>query len=100
MPTACGKLPNRSPRLGQTTILLVARREDRLAWLIGAPAAGGEYDELFPRLKDLLLPIIDGKGGGRAPFWQGSGTRTDKADAMLTAFSRAVTESDPKSTDS
>lgn len=41
-------------------------------WLI---AASGEDVINFNRVKDDLLPIIDGKGGGRPPLWQGVGNK-------------------------
>jgi alanyl-tRNA synthetase len=61
---------------------LVSKMEGRLFWSAGAP---GGLSDLKPAL-DELLPLIDGKGGGKIPLWQGVGGRVDGAEEFLAAF--------------
>ena len=64
---------------------LVNRDGDRLHWTIGlAPGSGLAFDTV----RDELLPLVDGKGGGKPPIWQGIGTRPEGAQAFLAAFRR------------
>lgn len=53
---------------------------DRLLWSIGCSEG---MDFPFNEVKGELLSIIDGKGGGRPPLWQGTGSKPDAADAFL-----------------
>lgn len=67
------------------TACLTNRLGDQLQWsIVIAPGAGVEFGDL----RDALLPLIDGKGGGKPPIWQGMGTRPDTAGAFLAAFKR------------
>lgn len=62
---------------------LVNRSDGRLHWSIGlGPGSGLAFDAM----RDELLPLIDGKGGGKPPIWQGIGNRPDGAQAFLAAF--------------
>ncbi len=62
---------------------LVNHAEGRLQWSIGiAPDSSVALDDLR---KDFL-PIIDGKGGGKPPIWQGIGTKADGVDEFLARF--------------
>ena len=62
---------------------LVNRSEGRLQWSIGiAPDSSVALDDL----RGDLLPLIDGKGGGKSPIWQGIGTKADGVDAFLARF--------------
>jgi alanyl-tRNA synthetase len=40
----------------------------------------------FAEFREKCLSLIDGKGGGRGPLWQGSGGSPGKADEFLKAF--------------
>ena len=35
---------------------------------------------------NALLPVIEGKGGGKAPIWQGVGEKPDAAEEFLAGF--------------
>lgn len=64
---------------------LVLRDGDRLSWSIGlAPGTRLTFNEM----RDELLPLIEGKGGGKPPIWQGIGNRAERAQAFLAAFRR------------
>lgn len=67
----------------RVAICLVNVSEDKALWSIGC-----SEDMQFPfdEIKDELLAVIEGKGGGRHPLWQGSGQKTDKIDAFLATF--------------
>ena len=44
----------------------------------------------FESVRGELLPIIDARGGGRRPIWQGVGTRVEQAPAFLERFRELV----------
>ncbi|MCP5048822.1 MAG: hypothetical protein GY940_16745 [bacterium] len=52
----------------------------KLRWSIGCSS---RVDFDFNRVKGELLPVIDGKGGGRYPLWQGSGSKPEAAGDFL-----------------
>jgi alanyl-tRNA synthetase len=56
---------------------------DKLQWSIGV-----SEDITFPfdEIKAELLTIIQGKGGGRSPLWQGTGLKPGDAAAFLAKF--------------
>jgi alanyl-tRNA synthetase len=56
---------------------------DRVLWSIGC-----SEDAIFPfnDVKKELLPIIEGKGGGRPPLWQGMGAAPGGVEAFLDRF--------------
>ncbi|MCK4762678.1 MAG: hypothetical protein KAW12_10820 [Candidatus Aminicenantes bacterium] len=56
---------------------------DRVQWSIGCSA---DVDFSFDGIKDDLLSIIDGRGGGRFPLWQGAGAAPDRAGDFLKKF--------------
>jgi alanyl-tRNA synthetase len=58
----------------------------RMLWSVGA-SPGVEFD--FAAHRETLLAPIEGKGGGRAPIWQGVGSATDREVDFLEAF-RAI----------
>ncbi len=62
---------------------LVNRMGTQVQWCIGISAASAVG---FDAVRAELLPIIDAKGGGRAPIWQGIGRRAAHAEAFLAAF--------------
>ncbi len=65
---------------------VMSLREGKLVWFAGAPV--GSYD-LKPTL-DELLPLIEGKGGGKPPLWQGVGGKIEAACEFLSAFKAAL----------
>jgi alanyl-tRNA synthetase len=64
---------------------LVNRLGEQLQWsIVISPEATVEYGDL----KDKLFPLIEAKGGGKPPIWQGMGTRPDAAAEFLETFRR------------
>lgn len=54
-----------------------------LQWTIAiGPASGVDPSAFLPE----LLPLIDGKGGGRPPLWQGMGANPDGESALFGRF--------------
>jgi alanyl-tRNA synthetase len=55
----------------------------KLQWSIGS-----SEDIVFPfdKIKDELLSIIDGKGGGRHPLWQGVGLKPQGTSDFIAKF--------------
>ena len=52
--------------------------------IVIGPGAGVQYGDVA----EEMMPLIDGKGGGKPPIWQGVGTRQEGAGAFLAAFKR------------
>ncbi|MDC7232141.1 MAG: hypothetical protein PQJ58_02825 [Spirochaetales bacterium] len=77
-----GIVKNLSTR-GDLSFLLCARDEGRLNWALCLP--GGDTID-FNTFQSDCLPLIQGKGGGRAPLWQGSGGDGSGAEAFLESF--------------
>lgn len=74
-----------------TAACLVNRSGSAVQWSIGiAPGSGAVFD----RMRSELLPIIDGKGGGKPPIWQGVGTKPGAAQQFLARFTK-LAETDP-----
>lgn len=69
---------------GRKNFCLLNIQPGRLQWLAGVPEEAQDTN-LKPGL-DEILPIIDGKGGGKPPLWQGVGTRIEAAHEFLDAF--------------
>lgn len=67
----------------KTLVCFVNILPGRLQWTIGS-----SEDITFPfaGIKNELLTIIDGKGGGRPPLWQGTGLKAEKAGELLAKF--------------
>ncbi len=64
-------------------VCLVNRSGGLLQWSIGAgPGSAVDFDSI----RGELLPMIDAKGGGRPPIWQGVGTRVEQAPDFLRRF--------------
>jgi alanyl-tRNA synthetase len=61
--------------------------DDRLQWSIGC-----SQDMAFPfdGVKTELLSIIEGKGGGRPPLWQGIGAKPGRVRDFFAAFRALV----------
>ena len=72
---------------GRNYFALTARSGTDLRWIIGAP---GDAPEFFNQTKSNLLPIINGKGGGRPPIWQGAGTYPQGSELFLRTFLELV----------
>ncbi|NBF41781.1 MAG: alanyl-tRNA editing protein [Spirochaetes bacterium] len=67
------------------TALLTNETDDRLQWIIVA-GEGVELD--FNRVRTELLPLVDGKGGGKPPIWQGVGNKPAGAEEFAAGFRR------------
>jgi len=66
-----------------TLICLINIFPEKLQWSIGC-----SEDIHFPydESKNELLATIDGKGGGRHPLWQGTGTKPGRVEDFIAAF--------------
>lgn len=64
-------------------VCLVNISSGKLQWSIGCSE---DMDFPFEEIKGELLAIIDGKGGGRFPLWQGTGKKSENAAAFLSKF--------------
>jgi alanyl-tRNA synthetase len=64
-------------------ICLVNTVNETVYWSIGC---SGEINFDFDRHKSGLLALINGKGGGRHPLWQGTGTKAEGIEKFLTMF--------------
>ncbi|UCH94709.1 MAG: hypothetical protein JSV88_31225 [Candidatus Aminicenantes bacterium] len=71
----------------KTLICLVNGSRGKLQWSI---ACSQDITFPFDEVKDELLRIIDGKGGGRAPLWQGIGLKPGGAKDFLARFKALV----------
>ena len=61
---------------------------DKLRWIIGC---SDDMSLPFNDIKSELLSVIDGKGGGRPPIWQGTGVKPGRADDFLSKFRALAT---------
>ncbi len=58
---------------------------DQLQWAMGAEnQAQARVD--FQTVSREMLPLIEGKGGGRAPIWQGAGKRISGVEELFARF--------------
>jgi alanyl-tRNA synthetase len=71
-----------------TLFCLVNLENDKLHWSIGVSE---NIDFPFTDFKVELLTIIGGKGGGRSPLWQGTGSKPGNAEAFLAKFKELAT---------
>lgn len=71
----------------KTLVCLVNVFPGKLQWSIGC-----SDDIVFPfdDVKGELLSLIDGKGGGRHPLWQGTGLKPDRAADFLARFRSSI----------
>lgn len=58
---------------------------DQLQWAMGVGKQAPVHVD-FETVKREMLPLIDGKGGGRAPIWQGAGRRVAGVEELFTRF--------------
>lgn len=93
-PLICRSLPESSAGFFKQTVkkmsekegvsfLLTMKMGERLHWALYLPK-DGEFH--FDQFKKNCLSLINGKGGGKGPLWQGSGEFTDKAGEFKKAF--------------
>jgi len=68
-------------------ICLINISADRLQWSIGCSE---NINVPFQEIKNNLLPMIDGKGGGWPPLWQGTGVNTGLVDEFFAGFKSLV----------
>jgi alanyl-tRNA synthetase len=61
--------------------------ETELIWSI---AANQENLVDFPAVRKILFPLIDAKGGGKPPVWQGKGNSIDGIDQFIAEFVKLV----------
>jgi alanyl-tRNA synthetase len=67
----------------ELSFLICAKDGERLNWALHLP----DHELLeFDEFKTKCLNLIDGKGGGRAPIWQGSGSNPSGSEAFLESF--------------
>lgn len=61
---------------------------DTAEWLIAADNPCFSFD----KAREELMKTIDGKGGGKTPFWQGVGKNPKGADSFFDSFIKALSE--------
>lgn len=66
---------------------LINLASGKALWSIGCSE---DVDFPFESFREKLMNIIDGRGGGRFPLWQGTGFKPDKSVEFLKAFSEQV----------
>jgi alanyl-tRNA synthetase len=76
---------------GNLVACLTNATDDRLQWVV---VAGAAVDLDFGEVRDRLLPLIDAKGGGKPPMWQGIGSRPEASRQFLSEFSRLAERSE------
>ena len=69
-------------------VCLVNVFTDKLRWIIGC---SDDMSLPFNDINSELLSVIDGKGGGRPPIWQGTGVKPGRADDFLSKFRALAT---------
>ncbi len=67
---------------------LVNQQSDKLQWAIGCSQ---NIDLDFNTIKQKVLPVVDGKGGGSFPLWQGVGKNIKGSEEFLAAFKSLTT---------
>lgn len=71
-------------------LALINRQGEDLQWIVGIPSESS-FD--FDTFKQDMLPLIEGKGGGRSPLWQGKG-RGNREDEFFRALRTNYKEQD------
>ncbi len=64
-----------------------------LLWAMAASEAVGDRLD-FNLLRRELLPLINGKGGGKPPVWQGRGEQTGEVRTFLDRFRAIMSDAD------
>ncbi|MGI6466841.1 MAG: alanyl-tRNA editing protein [Sphaerochaetaceae bacterium] len=57
-------------------------QQQRLNWMVALKGLGDE-NQIYNQIKEQALPLIDAKGGGKAPLWQGIGQNKNNKEAFL-----------------
>lgn len=72
-------------------LCVVQVADGKLSWMIGLK---GPFAEAIPFnvFRSRLLPMVNGKGGGRPPLWQGVGTDVSDPQAFLREFRTLIEE--------
>lgn len=65
---------------------LVNRSGDKIQWALAVTADGFDFN----KARNELLSPINGKGGGRPPFYQGVGTDPDGIEEFFEVFKRVI----------
>lgn len=68
---------------GKIMVCFVNVFPDKLQWSIGC---SDDLSFPFNEIKNELLSIINGKGGGRPPLWQGTGFESERTGEFLSKF--------------
>jgi alanyl-tRNA synthetase len=70
----------------QLALCLVQQRTDgNLAWMIVLKGAV-EKALPFAVIRERLFPVVQAKGGGKPPLWQGIGSKASGKEAFLNGF--------------
>lgn len=66
---------------------IINKTPEKLTWLMGC-----SQDRTLPfeKIRQECLPLINGKGGGRHPLWQGMGDRSGNGEEFLKSFIRQL----------
>ena len=80
-----GLLKALSLRGGNSCSFIFNKTGDSLTWAV---AAGKDADFDFKAFQTDYLPLIDGKGGGRAPLWQGAARNPGGLDSFIDRIRR------------
>jgi alanyl-tRNA synthetase len=68
-------------------VALIAPQRERMRWCVGIPR---DVDIDFNASKSDVLAPIAGKGGGKAPYWQGVAENADSAEEFFEMFRELV----------
>jgi alanyl-tRNA synthetase len=82
----CDALRSQEP---EAALCLCNEAGGRLQWCIGMPE-NSSFD--FNRVRHELLEAIDGKGGGKAPVWQGIGNNTKGSADFFSRFKKLLSQ--------
>lgn len=77
------------PQYDDLALVAVKEESNRIYWMVGLKG-NLQFEISWQCIKDNLLPIIEGKGGGSAPLWQGMGMKPQSKQAFLEAFTALV----------
>ncbi len=78
-----GLLKALTVRTGTGPAFIFNRSGGVLTWAVACPSEN-QFD--FGAFREKMLPLIAGKGGGRAPLWQGAAQNADGLDDLISAL--------------